>query len=247
MGRDNKYTKKEKRSLKIQRDLDKIYKEMRDLEWQELDKPIKYGYEKWFVIRKDVLRSKEGPWKEKALDIVAKVVWCKNKKFIHSYKSPRMLAFVNQEHEVISNNKKGLKILLNPGKKEIYPKDFEALDPRIKKYFIEVKKTHKWNGVEYSMYALNLYPHELDTRIKVNYLTHRREFRPDLESREAELDAEYRILLNSGVGNYTWRDWWTDNSAKRQRILWKNAKSRLLITDDYNEVMNGSAVRDLEI
>ena len=242
MGRDNKYTRKEKRLLKIQRELNKIYEEMLDLEWEELDKPVKYGYEKWFVIREDVLRSKEGPWKEKALNVVAKVVWCRNKKFIRTYKSAK----IELGHEVISNNKRGLKVLIKPGKEELYPKEFEELDPRVKKYFSEVKKTNKCSDVEYSMYELSLYPHELDTRVKINYLTHRREFRPDLEAKEAEFDAEYQILLNEGVGNSAWKDWWKGIKNKRQRTLWKNAKSKLMAADDYNEVMNDSAVRNLK-
>lgn len=247
MRKDNKYIKKEKLFLKIQRELNAIYDEMSNLEWEKLEKPIKYGYEKWFVIRKDVLRSKEGPWKERALNLVSKPVWSRNKKFIVAYKSTNMAAFINVEHEIISNNKKGLKVLLNPGKKALYPNEFEKLDPKIKKYFIEVKKTNRWNDVEYSMYELNLLPHELDTRTKVNYLTHRREFRPDLESKEAELDAQYTKLLNEGVGNRRWSDWWCDTRNKRQRTLWKNAKSKLMLADDYNEVFNLVAVRELKI
>lgn len=237
MNTPNRKEKAEKTARKIQKELGQVYKEIKDLGWKKLDKPIRHGYDKSWVVRKDILKSKKGKLIDQVLDIINVSIWWNDKSFLAPYKDKYIYDY--NSYATVVSGKKGSKILLNPGKRKLSQKKYDLLEPKLRPFFRAQEIIPKW-GSPYNVY-ITILTYELDIKITKSYITHRKIMDPSLEKRRDELDKEYRYLINTGVLGCTWKDWHVRSKYKSSRMLWRNEKSKITKGDDnYDEYIDSS-------
>lgn len=125
----------------------------------ELDEPIRRGWVRFFEVRKDVARSKEGLKLNRLLNIVQTPIICEDK------------SFMRKAH---GWTKKNRKIEPIPQElKRLTPKEFEEVPEDLKKYFSKYKDITKFWGsvIEREMYMVNL-DWKFSFRIEPHFVTH---------------------------------------------------------------------------
>lgn len=71
----------DKKLIRMQKEEWAIVKQIRNLGWIELDHPYQRGYIRYFIVREDVLRSKQAPFFSKILDKINTTQWSYRKDF----------------------------------------------------------------------------------------------------------------------------------------------------------------------
>lgn len=103
---ERKYNKStsDKELMRLYRKQRKLYSAMCDLGYEELEVPIRRGYEKKFVLRADIARSKKATFLNPLLDMVNTPICSRDKAFlVKDYKTKTM---VPQKHELDFISKK---------------------------------------------------------------------------------------------------------------------------------------------
>ncbi len=193
MGVLHKKEKQYKDFLKVYNRLSEVRNEISKLPYKKLDKPYHRGFVKFYVIRKDILRSEIGPIKKRCLDVVQRSVWNFDDSFITGYAQWNI-----HESDEIIHTKKGKKILKHPMIVPISEKHYESLDPQMQKQFRKETKLF-WGNVEKVTYRWNYQPWELKEVIKKSWVTHEKEIDPELEREYDELHTKFIYYLNTGV------------------------------------------------
>jgi len=224
MGYLNKYDKREKRALFLQKEMNRILKEMRMLGWNKLDKPIRNGWEVQWKLRDDIAKRKEAKYMQRALDAVKVTpVHCDNEHCFTFFKGHQWLL---PDYRIVERSKKGLKVRLEPRTRVLHQSEYDKLDERTKKFFSEHLKISPWSKAEYKIYSLAL-TYELVPDIKRSYITHRRIHDETLEQEYEELYAEYDKYIYNGTLPARWKDWGWRIRHKVNRMKWKNAKTHI--------------------
>jgi hypothetical protein len=71
----------EKKLLRLHKEERDLWKQIRNLGWTELKPPIQQGFERFFILRDDVRRSRQGQFFEKILEKINKRQWSSRKDF----------------------------------------------------------------------------------------------------------------------------------------------------------------------
>ena len=219
MGKLNKYSKKEKQALALQREMAEFWAKMRKAGYVKLDKPVRDGWEVQWKIRDDIARSKNGEFMQKALNLVKVTpVYCDNKKCFKIFK----YGYVPAGYEEIVRSKKGVKVKVKPDMRRISKKEYDELEPKVQRYFVEHVKDSRMPGVKIYTYGLTL-TYELDVKVSRSYITHKRIIDPELDKRFDEVSSKYYEFIYDGTLPNTWKDWAIKFKAKRERMQWRRA------------------------
>lgn len=138
----------------------------------ELDKPIRNGYMRFFVLREDVAKSREAHVYRQILPLLQHKVWCSNKKFLtKSYKTKK---FVPMEQAL----------------KDIEHKEWNKLQltEKQKALFKQVWRQNKYNPKTGRYTFEFIKPWVFVYKIEHHYKTHQLIMDPDLESELAQIN-----------------------------------------------------------
>ncbi len=178
---DRKYNKNnsEKELMRLYRKQHAIYNKMSALGYEELETPIRRGYEKKFVLRADIARNKKAPFLNTLLDMVNTPICSRDKEFmVKDYRTKKMIP-MEHERDVIS------------------VKEYEVLTPKRQQYF---SKEYYFNWMrQYTLrgYALNLPPWYFSTKVSPHYIY-------KVRLTDAELEREYDAIHNHFSTNNLW-------------------------------------------
>jgi hypothetical protein len=161
--------RKEKELLKLERELNDLWKAERNLPVIKLEKPIRHGWKKFFVLREDIANRSDAQVFREILERINSVVTCRKKNF--KVKSGKKL--VDIDHHLRS-----------------IPKDSWNFPEHYKKYFWLCGGCVHRHGPSYH-FGPTFY---FVTKIKPHYLTHVRVEDGDLESRKQKIYNKMRHL-----------------------------------------------------
>ena len=150
----NKKTEKHKEFLRLEREMSANWEAQRKLGYKPLDKPIHHGYDAYWVLREDVSRRDDADRFQYILDTYGITVWCRKKDFkAWDY-------FYKREVDI------------KPGFKEITLREYEELNPWVKKFFDSYTKYTSWGKSSYIMYRVNIPDYFLIRKREKSYKTH---------------------------------------------------------------------------
>lgn len=199
-------SKREKR-FKDNKEARRLLKNYNDL-WNQsnkdvalipLDKPIRVGFERTFVIRPDILRSPKKTIISSILPIVDNKVFCKTRKFVaKDWKTGKMKP-IEQELTVLDERR------------------YMTLTEQQKTYFQkEYRKTRRWHGgMEISVVYAFRFPWMFEYQIKPSYITHRGIPNSDAESERTKIGDklwQQAFAYKSGIAERG--SWWYSEGKK---------------------------------
>lgn len=153
----------------------KVSEALRNMGYIELDVPIRSGYDRFFVLRKDAYNRKDADVLERLLKLINVTVHSRDKKYTKKDWKTKKIVPV-QQHP---------KILDKP--------EYEKLNEQERSYF-EVSYDFDKRRWKYMF----KYPYLLTFKIVNHYITKVRQIDPVLESRKKELD---QLIYENGY-NY---------------------------------------------
>lgn len=219
MPKRNKKERMFKEALKMLKTYNSSWKSGEGSTLVPLDKPIRIGFERYFVIRPDLLRSPKKAILQSILPIVNNTVFCRNRKFMEKdWKTGKM----------------------KPISQELIPLDerrFAALSDQQKAYFVlEKRKVKQWSGAIRidTVYAFK-FPWMFEFKIKPSFITHREIPDGDLASLRKKLGDKLwyqRFAYKAGVVDRD-KGWYEDRNTIRDKALSK------LIEEDIREALEG--------
>ena len=168
----------EKALRKKGRDKDKVWQAIRDLGWEELDKPIRWGYEKIFVLRKDITKRDDVKQIQILLDMVNAGIISRDKKFLYKNWKTKKMEPMKHELDYISH------------------KEYNKLTRKQQLHFKEVYKKD-WRDI-YSLvgFELTLPDYYFVEKIQPYYVTRVLKTDPELQS---EYDRIVQEIDHSGL------------------------------------------------
>ncbi|MFN8673009.1 MAG: hypothetical protein U0457_13140 [Candidatus Sericytochromatia bacterium] len=151
--------KKNKRLSELRR---KIWRED-EQEYIELDKPIKWGYKKYFILRDDIKNRKDANFFEKILEKINDFVYCKEKTFLKKDYHTKKKKPILHELQALSH------------------RDFVKLEEKEKELFKSklIKRELKFFFIYDWMFIPKISPH---------YLTHIKVIKSDLHKEKTEIE-----------------------------------------------------------
>jgi hypothetical protein len=156
-----------KEKLKVQREIDELWKIQRNQNWIELETPYISGYYNIFDLRDDI-KNRDDAWVfYECISLVANRVWWKDKSF------KRKIS-------------KGKYEYIAPGFGEISEETYAKLHPAVKKYFRVVSIwSRKWSPFR-NIYECHVPSYFFVTKTEPRWITHYKEFDSVIARQEAE-------------------------------------------------------------
>lgn len=221
----NKYDKKYKDYLKLERDIDKLEKKLRKLPLVKLKEPFQKGWIVDIRLRDDVARRVNAKTILRIIDLAYTKSYITN-----SLKEVKMIRQGIKYYYETYNGKKVHKDLV-PGRKAINEKEYENLSEELKSYFyldIYSDAYRLWNRKQYYGHLPDYY---IELRARPNIMTHYYLKGGQLEKELAFLEDKRRNywILNFG-GRYDWGDDLRNNKEK--------TRLDKFIKDELNEYYN---------
>jgi hypothetical protein len=191
--------KQDKALLALDRERQELWKAERTQAPIKLDKPIRRGWKKYYVLRADIARRDDAVTFHRILEKVNTTIYCRARDF----KEKKNKVRVDMPHEL------GF----------IETKKWD-LPPAYKKFFVYKEKLkHGKYGKTWQKGWFFLYPYMFVTKVKPHYLTHYRPVDGEIETRLAEIGGYlYRdgndTRLNHLLG-YSYHDDWDCKSHEK--------------------------------
>jgi len=187
----------DKKLIQLFRELQRLGKEQRDLGYAELIPPIQRGWKRFFVVRADVMLSKDGKFFQELLEKINTTEYSHRKDF------------------KVKKRRRGKKVHVDRIQKlkeseEYYFKKMELTDKE-KLYFREEWRLYKYNNRLYKVYVFTE-PWRYVLQVKPNMITKVKIIDPLLKRQEDEIDLYLRrnLLyprirkLMDGCDRYRW-------------------------------------------
>lgn len=219
----NHKTAKDKELLRLEEELNQLWKLRRNLPAKPLPEPIQSGYKRRLVLRSDVKNRMDAPIIEEVLSKINRTEYCRNEKFeFTSYEVKKVKNHRGKERTRYITTKPTYRPHhIYPMSKDWFESKELGWDERHKKYFFFGTR-YPAPGFKHGPYAYTGYWFREDFRwmfedhIEPHYLTHYTEPDSDLETRTKELYAKlwdnYSALgrLNKlhGIRNRRYYDDW---------------------------------------
>lgn len=210
MARSDKREKKFKDNKEARRMLktyNSSWKRREEANLVPLDKPIRIGFDRFFVIRPDLLRSPRKAILQSILPIVNNTSFCRDRKFMTKDWKTRKMRPYEQELNVLDERR------------------YEALTSQQKSYFqLEKRKTKQWYGsIRIDMVYVFKFPWMFEFKIKPSFITHREIPDSELESLRKKIgDKLWTQLFAYKAGIAERGPWWYDDRNKvRDRAIKK--------------------------
>ncbi|MBO9731742.1 MAG: hypothetical protein J7623_24085 [Chitinophaga sp.] len=163
----------DKALLRLKREQDALSKAYRNRGCVPLEPPVMKGYNRFFVLRDDVARSRDATFFQGILDKINTTNWCAEKGFRVSKRYKRRHRYADF-----------LQQLYEPTEAEFKKMDFS---PRALQYFEEWIKIDKRSGKPVRKYVFTD-PWRFILRVRPNWITQQWIHAPELESRMDEID-----------------------------------------------------------
>lgn len=196
--------KKERRlkeAMKLQRELNQLYQQERETPSVPLDEPIRAGWKRFFVVKKEHQQRNDFRELQSLVDRLNTLVVCRNRSFKRKDAKSKKVVEIEQQLKVIDQE------------------DFEKLEPKHFRRFFEpcprcdrptvLFQGHAhWNRPHFHFTAYHL----LEFRVKPNYLTHMKVTDGDLESRKQRIYNQmsnrqhWHTLSHHHGQSYRWDD-----------------------------------------
>jgi hypothetical protein len=222
MARSDRREKKFKDNKEARRMLqtyNKSWKSREEANLVPLDKPVRIGFDRFFVIRPDLLRSPKKTILQSLLPIVNNTKFCRHRKFTEKDWRTGKIRPIEQELNVLDERR------------------FAALTEQQKSYFqLEKRKTKQWHGaIRIDTVFVFKFPWMFEFKIKPSFITHREIPDSELESLRKKLGDKLWTQLfayKAGIAERgTW--WYEDRFKTRDRAIKK------IIEDDVREGLGG--------
>lgn len=193
----NKYDKKYKEYLKLRERLDEVGTLIAKIPSVKLDKPYQRGWVIKYDLRPDIKRRKD----------VADILFILDKGYhkYHFTNDVKTVKAVRKGAKYIEYTlkKKKSRVSLEPGKRRLTEKEYNALPDKFKVYFIMDTSSEiytKWKRKEYICYL----PHYwLLLKARPNIVTHLRGKACDLETEYTQLRSKLQDMWNVYLSNYS--------------------------------------------
>ena len=189
----------------LEGELKKINKAQAELGYIELEKPLRDGWFKTYVLRDDIRRSKKARIYQEVLDAVLVEIWGREKK----YADKKWENYFRSHYKTYQR----------PGIKRIYVKEFSKLSSNAQKCFIKrrlpgYKKRH-------TIYVCLLPKYYFQLSYRRAYLTKFRITSPILEQREQEIMeilSRPTLRTYSKYYNYRYRLYREPHRGERRKM-----------------------------
>lgn len=212
------YTEKEKEYTRDYYNYQDLWEKRREDEvWIKLDKPIPYGFIRYFVLRKDIAASKKKKDMQYLLDsFLQNQWWSRTKKFKKRQSSVRRRC--NNLWEMMW---KKTEQLVQP----ISEKQWKTLSPRFHKYFDKIQREQRsWDNVIIYEYVFK-FSWMFEYKIEQDYYTHQRLPQGEIDS---EIDRLSTKLWYQGKGaNFMDRFRYTDPWKEIDKHYRKASEKRM--------------------
>jgi hypothetical protein len=208
LSRSQFYFRKEKEARRLLERLNQLAK-LR-YSWRKenlipLEKPIRRGWIRYYVVRPDVLKSSRGKTIAKLLNYVQNPYVCADKNF------------------TTTRGENGRKLKqptpIQQNVRDLYQHEWERLPEELQNYFSMVEKTRRWGG-PIKVFQFK-YPWMYDTLVKPHYVTHAYVLHNEVIS---EYEYVWDKLYNSDTLAYkyltgrSYRDDWDRNESKKRKL-----------------------------
>ena len=191
---------RDKSLLRLEKEALKLWCEMQNPGFTELEYPIQKGWKRFYVLREDIAKSKEGAFYQSILDKINTVVVCKRKDFLNKSRRTKKLNPI-QQHTQRFKESEFVKLNFTSRQKEMFEYKWikEQDDEKRYRRFVYL---NDW---------------QFEFRIQKNFITHVQAHDAVLEKRLAELNKEVDSFTNynrlqkihgKGVYKY-WKRGWT--------------------------------------
>jgi hypothetical protein len=183
-----------------------------------LDKPIRVGFDRYFVIRPDLLRSPKKALLESLLPILNNTCFSKTRKFLRKdWKTGKMVP-MEQELNVLDERK------------------YTALTPQQKSYFVlEKSKVKQWHGaIRIDTVYVFKFPWMFEFKMKPSFITHREIPDGERESISKKLGDKLWGQMFAYEAGIASRGWYRDDDYAKTK---KRALERL-VKDDVREALD---------
>jgi hypothetical protein len=208
LSRSQFYFRKEKEARRLLERLNQLIK-LRTT-WRKenlilLEKPIRRGWIRYYIVRPDILKSSRGKIIAKLLNYVQNPYVCADKNFM----------------TIRGENGHKLKhsVPIQQNIKDLDRHEWECLPEELQSYFSMVEKPRRWGG-PIKVFQFK-YPWMYETRVKPHYITHAYVLRNEVIS---EYEYVWDKLYNSDMMAYkyitgrSYRDDWDRNESKQRKL-----------------------------
>lgn len=191
-GRAKLKTRRVKEVISSQKRTNLLYKVKNNQPLIPLDKPVRHGWERYFVIRPDLVHSKYYKVLTAILGMINNTVHSRNKEFTYThFKTRKQMPIEQYVHHL--PDKKGAE-----------------LEPQFQRWFVRTKFIYPYSKEVYYNWVFT-HPQFFVFRTRPFYLTHKQLVDSEVESELAFLnkwiyDGRRYRLLDSFCRN-RWRDW----------------------------------------
>lgn len=192
--KSQKIVSKQKEALKIERRLNELYELKYKTPLVKLDRPIRDGYVKYYVVREDFDRSNKGPMLREILKVINKSVYSQSPEF------------------KVKRRRKGQKTVIIHRLRHIGQREWEKLKwpEHYKRYFALqtkiIEKQYIFNNGDILTISNHVkgyffqFDYMFEAKVEPHYITHVQPINPELESEiqylrhKLERDDLYRVL-----------------------------------------------------
>jgi hypothetical protein len=195
--------KREKEAIKLQKRYNFLLKINRSPDLIPLEKPIRDGWVRYFVLRTDNINPKLKPTLLYLLKILNNNIFCKNKKFMYKDWKTRKLKPILQTLT------------------ELDEKTYNALEEKYRKYFFLVwKKQYYFSNRLIKKYVFK-YPDYYVFRIKPSYITHTAPVDGMIAAEQNKIENKLwnRDFFAMKYGGYSrGKDWLSEDVRRKRRL-----------------------------
>ena len=155
--------------LRYEKESRALWEAQRKLPLIPLEKPIRHGWERFYVLRPDLHKHKHHKALMTILAMLGTTAWCDRKDFMRKKWNGKKLVPVEQDLKHLSE------------------KEYEKLDEKLKPWFTRTLHHSRWGGWTYYVYVFT-HPQFFVFKIKTFYYTHRQAVDGELESKAKYAD-----------------------------------------------------------
>lgn len=204
----------EKDLIKKYNRLNEVRDMISNLGYKELDKPIRWGYDKFFILRADVAKRKDAKFIQSLLDMVNTPTFSRKKDFICKDWRTKKYIVMKHELDLLSHH------------------NYNKLSEKEQSHFVKHRKPD-WRGIWYTAgFELSLPPYYFVEKIKSHWVYKVKITDSELESEEGEIEHYFEshnswIKLNKIFGWSYSDDWGIDRIQLKEQIMDNDYKMTL--------------------
>ncbi|WP_430809272.1 hypothetical protein [Chryseobacterium arthrosphaerae] len=217
----------EKQIRKKDRRSNELWEIRRNTPWIPLEKPYQRGFVRFFAVREDVMRSRDGEFFDGILKKINTYMYSESRQFLKKKRKSGRRIYVERMQklkDISSCSWNDPKLGLTPGERQYFVK-LEEYCPFRKMYVPYYRFIESWR---------------FTLRIRPNMITHYKPVNSELEKECAELESYLGQHKIAGIvcktiygGSYSWRSKKEDTDLIRSRKYFACAMSATEIAENF--------------